>query len=469
MAIDAPYNVKSIYLSYLYFNKLRVKLYRPTYQAAAEATTTSAGSTYYNILGTCAHKDGYCDYLLLAPTGTGANKVVHIRYIEQGYAFTAEHIVDVFSSDNDAVDLSISHDAWGNLVAFWSKFSDIGNDIDVYYSISFDDGETWDAATLIPKTLGHGPYTDSVTGSLSARSTVIGGIDGHMFGYTRSIEGVPKTFIRYLGTTDGITYTLEDEYQVGRVAKEEDSVPGLRWFQPPAAALLDLSDPVQIRIAYQIGEGNSTVGNDTIPIRICQEKLGNSAFHGDEIGEYITDQSDDHTLLVTVDVLGGPIENSDYYGQGLTGSITERYMSAFRKVGLSVELHQYEPDPYAQMDDRSAYDEPLDFVSLVVIEPGSYEAPLSNRGNEGYTTYIERDIRKIYLPPDRHLERNLIINDGNFLKRTVWTTFFDGNEYEISQVVPYFIKQQIAYYSANMYVIGPSNDPFSRRVLPSET
>jgi hypothetical protein len=41
--------------------------------------------------------------------------------------------------------------------------------------------------------------------------------------------------------------------------------------------------------------------------------------------------------------------------------------------------------------------------------------------------------------------------------------------YEISQVVPYFINSQICYYGANGYVVGPSNDPFSRPVLPSET
>ena len=46
---------------------------------------------------------------------------------------------------------------------------------------------------------------------------------------------------------------------------------------------------------------------------------------------------------------------------------------------------------------------------------------------------------------------------------------YAGNQYEVTQVVPKFIDNQIAYYKANMYVVGPSNNPFTKITLPSET
>lgn len=470
MAIDVPYNTKTCYVSYIYFNALKVKQYRPTYQTAAEATATKTGS-YFTMMGTCAHEDGWVDYLLLVNTGASTYQIAHVRYVENT-GFTSEHTIETFGGMYDATDLSIAHDGYDNICAFWSRVNSTGTNIDVYYSLSSDDGVTWTTPAIIDKSAGHSYFTDSPTGQKAGRSTVIGGIKGFMLSYARNnSSGIPKTFVRTLSTTDGITYTLGDEAEIATdVAQTSEAVTGLRWFQPPAAALLDLTDPGLVRVAYQIGQGNSTIQNDTKPIRICQELLTASAYPTTDASEvYAIDTAGDTDLLVTVNILGGPSDNIDYYDQGLTGSITTRYIAAFNKIGYTARLFKYEPVSTSQMDDRSAYSSPVEYTTLITIDPASYEAPLANRGSDGFTTYIERDIRKVYLPPTFHLDRTFTINAGNFLKRTVWTVYFDGNEYELSQVIPYFINQQIAYYSANAYVIGPSNDPFSRQILPSET
>lgn len=473
MAVDAIYNQKTVYLSYVYLNNLRVKQYRPTYQTASESTVTHTGS-YFNIFSGIAHRDGYVDYLILANTGVGSYKVVHTRYTESTQSFSVDHNVHVLAGNYDATDLTISRDGYGNLLAFWGQFSATGADIDTMYSLSSDGGTTWSTATVINKTAGHSAYSDTVVAQLSTRATSIGGIKGFLLAYTRNNSaGIPKTWVRHLSTTDGSNYVMGNEQPVGSsITQADDAVVGLRWFRPPGGTLLDLTDPGLVRVAFQVGQGNSTLQNDTRPIRICQELLSSSSFPNQlasDAGQYTTDVPSSEEILVTVNVLGGPSENVDYYSAGLTGGITNRYISAFSSVGVHARIFKYEPVVTSQMDDRSAYGAPTEYSTRIVLDAQTYELPLADRGNDGFTNYMERDIRKIYLPPDFHLERDFVVNDGNFLKRTVWTVFFDGNEYEITQVVPFFIQQQIAYYNANAYVIGPSNNPFSRRTLPSET
>lgn len=470
MAIDAPYTNKTIFVSYMYFNSLRVKQYRPTYQTASETTAQLTGS-FFNVLGTCAHQNGYVDYLILINTGASTLQVGHTRYTEN-VGFTTAHVITTLGGIYDCTDLSIAHDDNDNLCAFWTQANAAGTTVDVYYAISTDDGVTWTGPTVINKSSGHSHYTDSVTSQKAGRTTVLGGIGGFMLGYTRNnASGVPKTYVRSLFTSNGTTYTLGDEKEIAtQVAQASDAVVGLRWFQPPSSILLDLADPGLVRVGYQIGEGNSASQNDTRPIRICHELLSASAYPpAEETESYTTDVPGTSDLIVYINVLGGPSEDTDYYDAGLTGSITDRYLAAFNKIGTTARFFKYEPVATAQMNDRSAYTAPVEYVSLMSIDPATYEAPLANRGSDGYTTYIERDIRKVYLPPDFHMDRSFVINAGNFLKRTVWTMYFDGNEYEITQVIPYLINEQIAYYSGNAYVIGPSNDPFSKHTLPSET
>jgi len=104
----------------------------------------------------------------------------------------------------------------------------------------------------------------------------------------------------------------------------------------------------------------------------------------------------------------------------------------------------------------------------VFIDSIAYSSPVSS-GTETFEEQIERDTRQVHIPPNKHLERTIIRNDGNHIKRTVWIMDFGGNKYELTQVVPYILNNQILYYTANAYVVGPTRNPFTRNVLPSET
>ena len=121
------------------------------------------------------------------------------------------------------------------------------------------------------------------------------------------------------------------------------------------------------------------------------------------------------------------------------------------------------------MSDVSAYDVAQYIYIPIFIQEINYDFPIGNNNTQTQEKYIEQDIRKIHIPPNYHLSRTFIVNNGNYLKRTVWILTYGGNQYEVSQVVPKFIDNQIAYYTANAYVVGPSRNPFSRTILPSET
>lgn len=345
--------------------------------------------------------------------------------------------------------------------------------MDAYYSISRDDGLTWTSPIKVPRSVGHSAYRDQISGSFRTRTTAMGGSSGFIFSYVRDSEnGVPKTYVRVLTTSNqGLTYDLGREKKIGTsITNDTDAVVGLRFFRPSGAALMDIHNPGKISIAIQIREGNSSTSNDILPVRIGQEYLSQSAYPLDEqIEQYDTDIADENTLLVNVNILGSPATNIDYFAEGLTGAYTNKYRSAFDRVGTNSIFYRYEPLIDSEMNDESGYDYPTRINAKVVYEVSSYGFPLGHNAGESYQAYIERDIRQIHLPPDFHIGRTYLVNQGNYFKRTVWTLAFDGNDYEVSQIVPVFIENQIVYYTANLYVIGPSNNPFSKRTLPSET
>jgi len=151
----------------------------------------------------------------------------------------------------------------------------------------------------------------------------------------------------------------------------------------------------------------------------------------------------------------------------LTGEITKKYESAFNRFGTSIYVEQYEPIQESVLADKSSYSLENVFYVKAFFQDINYGFPAPV--NESFDSYMERDLRKLHLPPDFHISRTFLINDGNKLRRSVWLAKFGGNLYELSQVVPKFVDNQIAYYTVNAYVVGPSRNPFTRTILPSET
>ena len=377
--------------------------------------------------------------------GTAAG-LKHVRYDFSTKAFDSPHDI----SDVTVVSVAIARDGYDNLCAVWGELD--GSDVDIKYGISQDNGSTWIISS--PAVGGTTTYVDAIRTQPEARVDIIGGQEGgFLFMYVRNNGTANRLYVHHITTTNGTTYVCGDAKEAtSRLATE--NVVGGHFFKPSEDNLLILAIPGFARIAYQIEEGDATHASselmlDATPVGFGQE------------------------LLLTAYPVSTPTtetaSNQDFYTVPMAGGYTTKYLDSFNSMGTTCLIRQYEPNPAALMADRTAYGAPTEAEKKVMLDPASYGFPTPDIQAVDQTEWIEKDVRKVFLPPDFPLLRTFVLNAGNFLKRTVWTILLDGNEYEISQVVPRFINEQIAFYEANTYVIGPSRDPWSRTVLPSET
>ena len=470
-AFNAAPSINEWYVGYVDGGQLNIRRYSPRTTSISTAVTLSETGLISH-LAMCADSNGHVDFLIQDYTGTN-NVLKHVRYTEN--TFGTIHTVATIGAQTtyDATSIDVALDGYGTLCAVWSKSNWAANtECDIYYAISTDLGVTW-SVNQLARTSGHSFFTDSATGEVDGRTTVIGGSKGgFLFSYVEDLGTTPKTFIRQLTTSDGATYSLGDEKQIGAGTKASDAIVGLRFFLPIDSNLLDISDPGQVRIAFVVGEGDSQVQADIIPVDFRQELLSLSAFPStlsSETGTWNRDVPDAAAISLSFNIMGGPNDNVDFYSLGKTGEYTTRYLKAFSDVGTNIRFLRFEPDAANFQNDSSGYGAPTETSSPVIFEPQSYAFPTPDLGTSDQTDFIEQDIRKIYLPPNKHLARTFVINEGGYLKRTVWLVEFGGNQYEVSQVVPWFMNNQLCYYEANAYVVGPSRDPFSRTILPSET
>jgi len=457
LAFDISYDSTHIYMTYTYASMLKVQTYSHTSQSNFVAQH-GTGSTYFNVFATHANDDNTLDILVLKDDSPSMS-LQYLRWSAFG-TFTTPTVITSFPAA-DVSDLNIERDGRGTLLAYWTQESADGTSIVLKYATS-NGGVSW-TINEVPFTTDQSSFVDIATGRLSGRTVALGGLQGFLLGYVRYNNGEPISYIRTLLWDDETdTYVLGDE----KIAAHHST--GFRFFRPTGTQLIDLDQLGEVRIAYQLGNNTSTIQLNVEPVTFAQHLLREMEDFQTEDVAYFLDTPDEGQLLVSFNLLGALDENVDYFALGLTGAVTNKYLGAFNKVGSVLSFYRYEPTPAAETSDRSSYGAPMLTVAKAMIEPRSYDFP-SAQGNESFTTYIERDQRKIHLPPNLHLGRTFTVNAGNHLKRTVWLVRFDGNEYEISQVVPRFLHDQIAYYEANAYVVGPSNDPFSRTILPSET
>lgn len=460
MAFDVSYTNEHIYLTYTSFSNLNVKTYHHTYQSSHNGHHTLNGS-YFNVFATHANDNNTLNIMVLRDVSPNF-QIEYTRYHRKTGSFTTPVKISNFPAA-DVRDMNLVKDGNDTLLAVWAQENSSGTQIRTKYSLSYNNGASWTTPQNVPYEPGQTAYTDPPTGRLAARSVALAGLQGFLIGYVRKQDGVPAGFIRHLAW-DGANYHLQEEKE----AVESYPCDGFRFFLPVDNQRLDFGQLDQVRIAYSIGSPTSTQQSDHNPVRFGQHILREVSGFRTEQAKYVQDNPEPNQLLVRFNLLGGTNENVDYYAEGLHGAYTRRYIGAFKKVATRANFYRYEPDSNAESSDRSAYNDPDVYSSLAIIQSVNYDFPI-HAGNEDFSEYIERDTRKVHLPPDFHLDRTFLVNAGNHLKRTVWLMRYDGNEYELSQVVPRFINNQIAYYMVNGYVVGPSNDPFARRVLPSET
>jgi len=458
MAMQVSQNDDYIWMTYMSYSQLELTIMRSDEPIVATAITGPSGSDYFNVHATNVTDNNELDVLLVEDRNSQI-ALTHVRYEKNSNLWSAQHDIAEFQMTN-IYDVNLERDGNGTLCAAWSQFNTAGTSISIYYSLSYDNGSTWESATQVPKTSGHIDFIDSPTGQYATRLNVLGLAEGgFIFTYVRSVSSVDMCYWRRLSYSAGV-YTLGTELELA------SNCSGAKFFKATSTTLFNGTEAENIRVGYVIGQGNSTVQSDNKPVSLRSKTLSEGLDTTSDA--YIEDSAAANQLAVAFNILGSPNDNVDYYAEGLTGSTTTKYINALNKIGTTIRMYKYEPDENSYMDDRTAYLPAEEYSSKAVFSPINYSLPVS-QANELFTTYMERDTRKIYLPPTFHLSRTFTLNKGQNLKRTVWTAAFDGNIYELTQVVPFFLNSEIAYYSANAYVIGPSNDPFARTILPTET
>lgn len=472
-SFDMCHNHEQIFLTWLAGGDglLQVTRVSPRTTSVSSDLELAASGAGFGLLSTCCSKNGEV-HIAFEVEDTGDRILYYVLYDSTTPSFgTKVEIENMGATPAIGFDISIALDGLGGLCVI---YHDQGDD-KVRYATSIDSGANWDVVSLT-RTATHGFYSDKTTTDKVARTNIIGGSQGgFILTYVEDDStGTPRTYFRRLTTDDaGATYDLQAETEIATTGPWSDEpITGAQFFHPTDVKLLDITDPGLVRVAYTVGEGDSLVMADTVPITLGQELLSSNAYPttlDSEASSHTLDTADTFSLRVLVDIHAGPIGNVDYYSAGFTGNHTDRFKAAFDRLGTSMRLLRHEPLADNFMSDRSAYDAPTESNSLAIFTPKSYAFPTPAIVESGLQAWIEKDTRKIYLPPDLHLERTFIVNQSGYLKRTVWLCEFGGNQYELSQVIPYFLSNQICYYEANAYVVGPSNDPFSRTILPSET
>ena len=473
-AFDYVYNTKEGYLIYVDTgdtNKISLRRCSPRTNSFSSKATITLTNCFNFFAATC-DTDSNVD-LIFCHQLTGVNYVKHARYTPAAGWGTVNTVQSLADTNTEPMDFGIASDSNNTLCAVWGKRVDGASTIVPTYAISTDAGVTW-TVTALTRTTGHAIFTDQATGDEAARTQVIGSSNGgFLMAYIeKNNVGNSKAWVRRIKYTSG-AYVLGEEREIGtNITKTSDNITGMRFIMP-SVGRMNLDDPGQARVAVQVGDGSSTISDDDVPVKIYSTTLWQDAY----VPTYITsvdkhrsiDVADADSLLVKVNVVGSPSEYKDFYAHGMTGAITDRYLAAFEKIGTTIQFLKYEPSLTDTQNDRGSYGDPTNYTSKAILAPASYEDPIPDIAATGINEWTERDTRKIYLPPDFFLSRNFIVNKGGFLKRTVWSCLFTGNEYEITQVVPFFLDNQLAYWNANAYVIGPSRDPFSRSILTSET
>ncbi len=364
--------------------------------------------------------------------------------------------------------------ASGTMASGYSTFRDLGIDVDYnhnicavystvntstsisgWYSISNDSGVTWTNVYNAPPA-GYSGYVDPQSNLLTGFNDVIGGYSGSFLlssiymqnsSGTLFVKEVPSVVVEPTGV-GGLRTSTNAWHRVNSI---DGKVIGGKFFHYMDEAIPNFGDKSNIRMAYQIGEINSKFGTDNVNSRIYQESLTNLAYPIAYSGTAYTK------------------DNIDFYSSGYINDNTQLYMDKIDELGMVYSFTKYDPIQGSIVNDKGSYGSPITIESQACIDPGSYEYSTVGRNNADFKEYMERDTRKIFYKPNLFLERNYILNNGGYLKRTIWTVRFMGNDYEIAQIVPRFLDGMIVYYEANLYVIGPSNNPFNKVILPNET
>jgi len=384
----------------------------------------------------------YPDALSYVPYTKAVGSLQSGASAENG-SFAAHHIIHsgvLAVGSSTFTDPAIDVDGYGTIGVVYSNIDSTSG----YYAISHDSGTTWTYTSHTPPT-GYSGYIEKFTNSICPCNDILAGTSGFLVSSLFMKDDSADLFVKEIPSWGTATDTWH------RVNSVDGDVLAGKFFKYMNEATPTFGDKSAIRMVYQVGEMNHDRGESSVYSTVYHERLSNLAYPSVFTGTSFTK------------------DNIDYYASGYIDDNTALYIKKIGELGMEYSFSRYDPVESSEINGKGGYAFPITTEHEACVDPGSYGFPSVARNNSDFAEYIERDTRKIFYRPDLFLDRNFILNKGGFLKRTVWTIRIMGNDYELAQIVPRWLDGKIVYYEANLYVIGPSNDPFSKTILPSET
>lgn len=319
-----------------------------------------------------------------------------------------------------------------------------------------------------------GYYATSTTGSGSWTATNIGtgrNLKGGFYISDLSIVTSTSGFIGYSGTfyttpTDAVISGNTSNW--AKINSNEFTLPdkilGAQFVKYTNRKIPKFGDYSNIFVIYNAGLQNSLYGGDSVENYVYLETVAN----GSSVPSVSGGGS---TRFPGTPYSGTAFTNNliDFYASGYIDSNTQLYIDKINDLGFTVDFTRWDPIQGSQINNKLGYSVTSTTSHTCLIDPGSFGYGAVARGDTEFNEYMERDSRKLFFKPDLFLSRNYVLTKGGYLKKTIWTLRLFGNDYEIAQIVPRFLGNAILYYEANLYVVGPNNDIYSKLSLPSET
>lgn len=243
-----------------------------------------------------------------------------------------------------------------------------------------------------------------------------------------------------------------------------DKILGAQFVKYTNRRIPKFGDYSNIFIIYNAGAQNSIYGRDSVNNNVYLESIANgSAVPSVSGGGSTTFPGTPYSgTAFTNDII-------DFYASGYIDANTQLYIDKIDEIGFTVDFTRWDPIQSSQVNNKLGYSVTSTTPHTCLIDPGSFGYGSVARNDTDFNEYMERDSRKLFFKPNLFLSRNFVLTRGGYLKKTLWTLRLFGNDYEIAQIVPRFLGNAILYYEANLYVVSPNNDVYSKISLPSET
>jgi len=424
---------------------------------------------WYTTLHTCfCDHDGEGGFLGGVATGTGLPPTdfvyIPMSHIDSSFGTPVDiGLAAVLDTGDFIENVDMAYDSKNSAIGFiTSVYDDSEDELVMYFGTSVNAGTDWTINTITQG--GSGTFVGSVSGVAESHVQIMSGAEGgFIIGYTaENSSGYARPYVHQCTINgSGTSYIMGEAKECGQAIKKYSAstdIIGPVFFRPPAEREVNIDPIGQVYIAYQMDQGNDFSDpyfqETSKTVSVAYERLDEVAYPPAAAATYTIDTAGSGEFVVPVKILGTASEKQDYYDMGFIGDETDKYIDAFATVGTVVGIKQYIPRDDVYIGGRAAYNSPVEYSVKVLFDPKSWTAPNPELGETAFEEYINRDLRKVYLPPTFYMATVENTSKSETKQYTVWTLEHDGYTYEIRQVIPRFIDGQIVYYEANCYNTG---------------